>query len=67
MPYEHKTNKGTYVLYGRMVELKGGRQQQIYFFSKKGNKPASGAPCEMPTGKKVGVNSRTGLPYLANK
>jgi len=67
MPYEHKTDKGTYVLHSRNVELKGGRRQTIYFFSKKGNTPASGDPCEMPTGKKVGVNSRTGLPYLANK
>jgi hypothetical protein len=67
MPYEHKTSKGSYTLHSRSVILKGGRNQVIYFFAKKGNKPASGKPCEMPTGKKVGVNSRTGLPYLANK
>ncbi len=66
MPYEHTTDKGTYVLHKRDVELKGGRQQTIYFFSKKGNTPNSGSPCDMPDGKKVGINSRTGLPYLAN-
>ena len=67
MPYEHTTNKGTYVLHTRSVELKGGRMQTIFFFSKKGNRPKSGNPCEMPNGKKVGINARTGLPYLANK
>jgi hypothetical protein len=66
MPYEHKTSKGTYVLHTRAVELKGGRKQTIYFFCKKGNKPASGKPCDMPNGKKVGINQRTGLPFLAN-
>jgi hypothetical protein len=66
MPYEHKTSKGTYILHTRAVELKGGRKQTIYFFCKKGNKPASGKPCDMPTGKKVGINQRTGLPFLAN-
>lgn len=66
MPYEHKTSKGNYVLHTRAVELKGGRKQTIYFFCKKGNKPASGKPCDMPDGKKVGINQRTGLPFLAN-
>ena len=69
MPYEHtnKKNGNTYTLYTRAVELKGGRKQVIYFFCKKGNKPKSGKQCDMPTGKKVGVNQRTGLPFLANK
>lgn len=66
MGYEHTTDKGTYVLHSRDVQLKGGRNQTIYFFSKKGNQPNSGAPCQMPDGKKVGINARTGLPYLAN-
>jgi hypothetical protein len=66
MPYEHTTKKGNYVLHTRMVELKGGRKQQIYFFCKKGNKPSSGKPCDMPTGKKVGINTKTGLPFLKN-
>ena len=46
MPYEHtnKKNGNHYVLYTRAVELKGGRKQVIYFFTKKGNKPKSGKP-----------------------
>lgn len=68
MPYEHKTKKGTYVLATRIVELKGGRKQQIYFFCKTGAKLKPGCKwSEMPTGKKVGINQRTGLPFLANK
>ncbi len=66
MPYEHTTDKGTYVLFTRAVELKGGRQQTIYFFTKKGNTPKSGGACELPAGKAVGINERTGLPYLKN-
>lgn len=66
MPYEHSTPKGTYVLHTRDVELKGGRKQTIYFFSKKGNTPKSGNPCDLPGGKEVGINSRTGLPFLRN-
>jgi hypothetical protein len=68
MAYEHENKeKGkTYVLHGRETELKGGRLQTIYFFSTKGNVPKSGEPCEMPPGKEVGVNERTGLPFLRN-
>ena len=51
-----------WTLYCREVELKGGKKQMIYFFSKR--KPKSGNPCEKPSGYKVGVNKRTGLPYL---
>ena len=56
-----------YVLHKREVELKGGRQQVIYFFCKEGNTPKSGVPCDMPDKKVVGVNKRTGLPYLKNE
>ena len=58
MPYEHKG----YTLHTRQVQLNGGKKQQIYFFS--GRKPKSGKPCDMPDGYKVGVNKKTGLPYL---
>jgi len=47
------------------VELKGGRNQTIYFFSKR--TPKSGEPCDKPDKYKVGVNKRTGLPYLQKK
>ena len=55
------THEG-WTLYSREVELKGGRKQTIYFFSKR--KPKSGNPCDKPAGYAVGVNKRTGLPYL---
>ena len=51
-----------WTLYTRDVKLKGGRTQTIYFFSKR--TPKSGKPCEKPNGYTVGVNKRTGLPYL---
>ena len=51
-----------WTLYNRDVTLKGGRQQTIYFFSKR--TPKSGTPCDKPPGYIVGVNKRTGLPYL---
>ena len=51
---------------GKRVSEFVGRKQVIYFFCKKGNKPASGKACDMPDGKKVGINQRTGLPFLAN-
>ena len=54
-----------WTLYTLEVELKGGRIQQIYFFSKR--KPKSGIPCDKPDGYTVGVNKRTGLPYLKKK
>lgn len=54
--------KNGYELYTRKVKLKGGRDQVIYFFSKK--KPKSGSKCDLPHGHVVGINKRTGLPYL---
>lgn len=52
-----------YTLYARQVELKGdGGQRTIYFFAKKS--PKSGKPAPKPVGFHVGVNERTGLPFL---
>ena len=51
-----------WTLYKRDVTLKGGRSQVIYFFSRR--TPRSGTPCAMPKNMVVGVNQRTGLPYL---
>ncbi len=61
MAYTHEG----WTLYARDVTLKGGRNQTIYFFSKR--TPKSGSPCELPSGYSVGVNKRTGLPYLKKK
>jgi len=61
MAYEHNG----WTLYTRDVTLKGGRNQTIYFFGKR--TPKSGNPTELPSGYAVGVNKRTGLPYLKKK
>ena len=51
-----------WTLYKKDVALKGGKTQTIYFFTKR--TPKSGTPCDLPNGYIVGVNKRTGLPYL---
>jgi len=58
------THEG-WTLYCRDVKLKGGKEQKIYFFSKR--TPKSGTPCDKPNNYAVGVNKRTGLPYLKKK
>ncbi len=65
--YIHKTDKGEYDLYKKDVVLKGGgKVQTIYYFTKHGNTPKSGEPCDLPDGKIVGINKVTGLPHLKN-
>ena len=54
-----------WTLYTRNVLLTRGRTQTIYFFSKR--VPKSGTVCDMPEGHTVGVNKRTGLPYVRKK
>lgn len=51
-----------YVLHTRDVALKNGGARPIYFFAK--SKPKSGRPTAKPAGFHVGVNERTGLPFL---
>jgi|SRR5688572_2007752 len=51
-----------YTLYSKDVQLKNGGRRTIYFFSKR--KPKSGKMCAKPSGYHVGVNERTGLPFL---
>lgn len=51
-----------YMLYSKDVELKGGGTRPFYFFSK--HKPKSGELSGKPAGYHVGVNERTGLPFL---
>ena len=58
------THEG-WTLYSRDVTLKGGRKQTIYYFSKR--TPKSGSPCDKPDNMIVGVNKRTGLPYLKKR
>jgi len=54
--------QGEYTLHTKEVTLKGGRKQNIYFFAK--SKPISGTPCDKPDGYNVGINKKSGLPYL---
>jgi hypothetical protein len=58
------THEG-WTLYCKDVKLKGGKIQTIYFFSKR--TPKSGKPCDKPDNMTVGVNKKTGLPYLKKK
>jgi hypothetical protein len=58
MAYEHEG----YTLHAREVKLKGGHRQIIYFFSQR--QPKAGMPVDLPSGYRVVVNKRTGLPYL---
>ncbi|MDD5502304.1 MAG: hypothetical protein PHH26_02440 [Candidatus Thermoplasmatota archaeon] len=61
IPFKH----GDYTLYARKVKLKNGGEVEIYFFSK--HKPVSGHVAPMPEGRVVGVNRKTGLPFLRKK
>lgn len=62
MAYSHTNSKGqTYYLHGKVVTLKGGRQQQIYYFAKE---EKVGALDSVPSGYLVTENKRTGLPML---
>lgn len=51
-----------YTLHSRSVALKNGGDRTIWFFSKR--TPSSGKPAAKPAGFHVGVNERTGLPFL---
>ena len=63
MAFSYKNSKGqTYFLNSKDVTLKStGRVQTIYFFSKDERATALN---EVPSGKKVVENERTGLPFL---
>ncbi len=65
MGYSHKKAKGTtYRLNCKDVTLKStGRVQRIYYFSKDQRSTA----CDLPDGKQVVENSKTGLPFLKGK
>lgn len=51
-----------YTLHTKAVRLNGGGSRSIFFFAKK--RPKSGKPSRKPRGYHVGVNQRTGLPFL---
>ena len=58
----HVFHYGEYTLYSKDVKFRGGRIQKIYFFSRK--LPENSMPCDIPENMAVGVNKRTGMPYL---
>lgn len=60
-PYQ----RGEYTLYTKEAVLRGDRKQRIYFFSKKDQEDAIAIP--LPEGFRVGINKKTGLPYLKKK
>jgi hypothetical protein len=61
MAYSFENSKGkTYYLHTKDVTLKGGRNQTIYYFAKDQRPNA----CDLPAGKKVVENERTGLPFV---
>jgi len=62
MAYE---NVDGWKLYVRDVKLKEERTCTIYFFSKR--IPKSGTACDLPEGHAMGMNKRTGIPYLKKK
>jgi hypothetical protein len=62
MAYEFTNSKGVkYYLHYKDVNLKGGRQQRIYFFARD---VRPGSLDEVPAGFKVIETERTGMPIL---
>ncbi len=62
MAYSHKNSKGqTYYLHSKNVTLRGGRKQTIYYFARE---EKAGVLNELPEGRVVVENKRTGLPLL---
>jgi hypothetical protein len=62
MAYSVTNSKGqTYFLHGKMVTLRGGREQQIYYFAKTAKADALD---DLPKGYGKTENKRTGLPML---
>jgi len=62
MAYEFTNSKGVkYYLHFKDVNLKGGRQQRIYFFARD---VRPGSLDEIPAGFKAIETERTGMPIL---
>lgn len=62
MAFQFKNSKGvTYYLHSRVVDLKGGRKQTIYYFARE---VRPGALESLPEGYKVVETPKTGMPIL---
>ncbi len=58
MAYKHTNSKGvTYYLNSKMVTLRGGKDQRIYYFSKD-QRPEG---CDLPSDMSVNENPRNGF------
>ncbi len=65
MAYEFTNSKGVkYYLHFKDVNLKGGREQRIYFFARD---VRPGSLDEIPAGFEVMETERTGMPILRKK
>ena len=63
MAYAHTNSKGqTYFLHSKLVTLRGGRKQTIYYFARDERKENSLEA--VPEGMSVVENKKTGLPML---
>ena len=61
MGYSYTNSKGkTYFLHSKDVELRGGRNQTIYYFAKDQRPEA----CDLPSGKNVVESPKTGLLFV---
>lgn len=66
MAYSHTNSKGvTYYLHSKMVTLRGGKEQRIYFFAK--DVRPEFAVDELPEGYTVQENDRNGFLTLKKK
>ena len=61
----HVYRYGDYTLFKQEKKLKNGGTQPSYFFSKKISD--RGEPCGKPDDYAVGINKKTGMPYLKKK
>lgn len=67
MAYSHTNSKGvTYYLRKSLVTLRGGKQQEIYFFTKT-EEGGKGEPCDLPDDRQVNENPRNGFLTLSKK
>ena len=66
MAFSHVNSRGqTYYLHSKDVQLRGsGRTQTIYYFAKE---IKAGALDDLPAGKTIVENNRTGLVFLKGK
>lgn len=64
MAYKHTNSKGvTYYLNSKVVTLRGGKEQTIYYFSKDQRPEAA----DLPADKEVGENPRNGFLTVKRK